>query len=165
MDTTFWVGLVLGAILSLLMSVLVNVYNDRIRDALEGRKRIRLNKRREAELRTYRLICDLKQAKPEAYVSFISRQTKVTFYLLYTICFIIFLLAGFFMERLLPPEKIFDRLVLLIGSDVFFLASLATCLQSCWWSRHQATVERKLGRFEEYKKELKRKWGDAAIEP
>jgi hypothetical protein len=54
MDMMFWVGLVAGAVTSLVASIAANIWHDRIIEFLETRKLASTSKRKHNELRDFR---------------------------------------------------------------------------------------------------------------
>jgi hypothetical protein len=157
MDTTFWVGIVIGAILSLVMSVLANLYNDRIKFAIEGRRRLSLMKKLEDELRTYRLIKDIREGKPEAYVILTTNQMQLIMLGILTILLLNF---GLYTSAIqVRPDSALNIIPKLFPS--FIVISSIFCL---WLINSRIkrllAIRRKANHFEEYEKELKEKWGD-----
>jgi len=168
MDTTFWVTLAITAVLSLVMSVVANLYNDRIKEVIEHTKKLRLNKKRETELRTYRFLNGLKGGAPLAYLRVSVDQAGIVSGLLLglimmVVGLLISLLLGFF-------EKIYDftqleRIGFGAASLLPFAVGNFVFVSALWQRIYYRNLIKKLAHFEEYKKELTAKWGDTAIEP
>jgi hypothetical protein len=75
MDTVFWTGIVLGALLGLIGSVLGNLWTDDIREFLDKRKRLRLSNKKSRELQTFCYVKALREGNPTAKILFDLDQT------------------------------------------------------------------------------------------
>ncbi len=70
MDSTFWIGLIIGAVLSLAASIIANLYTDRIQQYLSTRRRIRLNGKKASELKTHDFVKKLRMGDPVTLLEF-----------------------------------------------------------------------------------------------
>src|SRR4051812_37844988 len=68
MDTTFWIGIGIGAALSLLASIIANIYNVKILSFLEARKLTSHSKHRAKAERLREFILDLRSGRTDRYM-------------------------------------------------------------------------------------------------
>lgn len=63
MDQVFWAGIIIGAVLSLMASVVANLLNDRIQNWNEARLKKTSYRRKSKEMRIYRMVHGLKNGR------------------------------------------------------------------------------------------------------
>jgi hypothetical protein len=161
MDTTFWTGIILGAFLGLVCSILGNLWTDAVRNFIDKRKRIRLNGKKSKEVRTYCFVRALREGNPTAKVLFDIDQTMSVRSTLFMIACLSFLVAMLFVAR--QPQihehlAVFLTLFTAVFVMFLFFYGYATSLHL-----EVLRIKYRLLRFEEYETSVRVKWGDDAV--
>jgi hypothetical protein len=160
MDSTFWIGIIVGAILSLISSVAANLYTDNIRAYFSERRQVRLSDKKLQELKTYKFVSDLKNGVPSTLLVHQDRRDSVPrMFMLAIMVLILFVALGITpqSERLAHPT-----LFTALPASVFTL--FVGLLSFAYARMIQNTLNvYKAGHFEQYEKDIRAKWGDDAI--
>jgi hypothetical protein len=162
MDTIFWVGLGLGALVSIPLSIDANLWTDAVRDFLDKSKRIRLSNKKSKEVRTYFFVRALREGDATAKVLFDIDATFSNRSAIFTgMC-----LGGLlcFMLVALDP-KAAEHPVIILGtflSFAIFAAGFHLWSMTLHWKLAQ--VRRRLMWFHQYETNIRVKWGDDALE-
>lgn len=162
MDTVFWTGLGLGALISVPLSITANLWTDKVRDYLDKRRKIRLSNRKSKEVRTYFFVRALVEGNPVAKVMFDMNVAESARMLLFaTIAFVgIVFLALLSSDPRTVPYK---PHMLWLGYIVSAWA-IITYLISSYLHLFNSQVERRTRRFKQYEDSIREKWGDDALE-
>jgi uncharacterized membrane protein len=163
MDTTFWVGLVLGAILSLVASIVANIYNERILDKLEHFKLSRHEKRRDKALVEYRRLRHLHRGTRDKQAFTASQITRIMTIYVMVIC--VFVLVSMLTSDLAGNEiSVSTRKVFAVVA--LYSAGLCTLLGAVVARNFRSTL-RKLYNYEAYEAAVLAKWkfSDQEINP
>jgi hypothetical protein len=110
LDLVFWIGLGVGAILSLIASIVANIYDDKIQRTLDTFKLARKGKHRSTALKEYLLIRDLQQGVRDKYIHFLTLSTTSVLALICSVSFILFYLM-FLIYDITPPRAILFGLI------------------------------------------------------
>jgi hypothetical protein len=154
-------------VLSLLASVVANIYSDTVREYLGRRKQIRLSNRKSRELQTYALIKGLVEGDPIAIVRFSYSQsasiyTTVAATLLITMSLLLLSLSN---PAFLKPEEldatvrhtvVLVIMLMVAVSGLMFLGGYVMAISNM-------SRMRKLRRFSEYEADIRKKWGSDAV--
>lgn len=73
MDTSFWVGIFLGAVISIITSFFANLYTDNLREYLSRRLQVKLSGKKANELKTYAFVKRLTLGEPVAMLEMQAR--------------------------------------------------------------------------------------------
>ena len=161
MDLTFWVGIAIGAFISLAASFAANFYTDQLRDYLQQRSVIRLSRQRSRELKTHAKIVAIRNGYPAA----IADLTECQFMAIMA-CFVTVLGLGLLCTmaalkesmKTLMPHWTFVAFAIIVT----VMIGLASFLASVLMMQSRSTM-RKLLRFSRYEQQIREKWGDDAI--
>jgi len=77
MDVTFWVGLLVGGILSLIGSIIANLYNQKINLFLENRRFKLSNRRKTQEIKEFQTITALRNGERDKTLFFLARVFRI----------------------------------------------------------------------------------------
>jgi hypothetical protein len=162
MDTIFWVGLGLGALVSIPISIAANLWTDAVRNFLDKRKRIRLSNKKSKEVRTYFFVRALREGDPTAKVlldidaTFSNRSAIFAGMCLGA-------LMCFLLVALHPIGK--EHPFIILGTSLSFMVFLIgfhSWSMTLHWKLAQ--IRRRLMWFHDYETNIRVKWGDDALE-
>lgn len=163
MDAIFWIGLGLGALLSMPISILANLWTDRVRNYLDRRRHIRLSNKKSKEVRTYFFVRALREGNPTAKVLLDIEATFFNRSAIFTeLCF-----SGLFsMVVLLAANQKFIEHPKLAFASIIFFAVFGLGFHFYGMSMHLQLmrIRRRLKWFDEYETGIRVKWGDDALE-
>ena len=77
MDITFWIGIGIGAVLSLFASIAANLFHSRINGYLEKRKFVSQTKRKHRAFRLHQIIVDIHSGKRDKYLYVLRQSTGI----------------------------------------------------------------------------------------
>lgn len=162
MDWIFWMGLGLGALIGLPISIMANLWTDRVRDYLDQRRTIRLSKQMSKELSTYVYVRSLREGDPTSKAIFdIDTSQPGHMFTLHTSCLV---MAGFFVF-LADQSKLEAYRAPLAGMALLLIfLSLVSLASGFLLYREYQQIRRKLRRFEEYENSIREEWGPYPIE-
>jgi hypothetical protein len=143
MQTEFWLGLIIGGVLSFLGSVLANFFGVPIGTYVARRKVSWVESNRKRALRNYRWIRDLHSGKKDKYLAYLVDMATA---ILSTICIasaILLLLPA------APRSTWWD----VAGACTIFLFALRHGI-------YLNIMRTRLDRFDDYKKTIMNRWGD-----
>jgi hypothetical protein len=160
-DTTFWMGILIGAVLSLATSIAGNIYTDQVQDFFQRRKRLRLSNKKARELATHRYISGLKNGDPTISTLFGIDQTLSNRYTIIggiaSVPILLSVLLPASIRSALPKYSVEVFAITLAVCAVFFLfmsmVSHLSIIHTKW----------KLLRFADYESQIRAKWGNDAI--
>jgi hypothetical protein len=158
MGATFWVGTLVGAILSLVASVVANLFTDRIQQFISARRRIRLGNRKTIELKTYAFVKGLRSGDPVAHLE-LSRARDISLYSLGLGASSLLSLLVFYIDPNVERTAGLNQLlpvVLLVACLICLLVFLLT-------SQSISRQIKKAKDFEQYEADIRTKWGSDAI--
>jgi hypothetical protein len=162
MDTIFWVGILVGALVGIPTAIVSNLWTDPVRGFLHRRRTIRLNRKKEKELRRYYLVKAILEGDEaaKARLSFLQHMS------VYLVLVITFNLIAFFGIALIAyyagelhqywsilPIKLFV-FVDLIGGYAAIVVSFI-----CFATAYRIIV--RLQNFKAYEQSILAKWSDA----
>jgi hypothetical protein len=160
MSLTFWAGIIIGAVLSLIASFLANLYTDQVRSFLSQRRQLRLSSKKRNELKTHSYVSALKNGQPAAMLHFsYKRDTSVRF-LLYSIAALISLCT-----IVLLPDELRMRSptsARIIGIAQAFISTIALIVSFANVASVRSTLN-KVIHFKIYEQRIRDKWGDDAV--
>jgi len=158
MDATFWLGIFVGAVLSLLASVVANLYTDRIQQYISVRRRIRLDGKKASELKTYSFVQKLRTGDPTSLLELNrSRDLSLQVLLMSIFCLI--------MLIVLNVDNNIDRTSPMNASLPVVLMVMALVCLVAFLSITQS-ISRKIKKardFEQYETDIRTKWGNDVI--
>jgi CBS domain containing-hemolysin-like protein len=162
-DTSFWSGILVAALLSVPLSIFSNIYSDRVREFLEKRKRIRLSNKKARELQTYCLVKALREGDPTATTIFSIDQTLSNRMLILTCTSVgvsyaslLIYLTPLFSEHI--PKQYFIAFMVVTGLGVMFFHYYSTVLHA-----RLIQIKYKLMWFDDYEQKIRTRWGDDAL--
>jgi hypothetical protein len=161
MSIEFWAGVLLSGIVGFPVAIITNLYSDQVRDYLDRRRVIKLNKMRALELQTYQRVLGLVEGDPTQTLLLGEQRHMIgwTFLLLYLFYGMIAVLFYFRPEIL----SVVPRFVLVTTIIIFLLGtSIISLISLILFDGHRTTM-RKVRRFPEYEAQIREKWGDDAI--
>lgn len=156
----FWLGIIIGAVISIITSILANLWTGKIQDFVEGTKRLRLARKRAAEMRVYRFLKELRRGSPEALVELSWRQHDIVMSFLYAWLACSMALASAALYRMKVELALPSWIVLIFGYGM--AAGGLFFFWTSWFSgvKHRLLV-RKLTHFSDYEVALRKRWGDS----
>jgi hypothetical protein len=163
MDTIFWVGLLMGGLLSIPLSIAANLWTDVVRGYLDKRRHIRLSNKKSKEVRTYFFVRALREGNPTAKVILDIESTLSNRAAIFTaICFgglfsIIILVAANSKFAEYPKSSF-------ASAAIFAVAALAFHLAGMMLHFKLLQIRRRLKWFNDYETGIRVKWGDDALE-
>jgi hypothetical protein len=162
MDTIFWVGLALGVLISIPLSIAANLWTDAVRDFLDKRKRIRLSNKKSNEVRTYFFVRALREGNPTAKVLFDIDATFSNRSAIFT-CMCLGGLMCFLLVALHPKAREHPVIILctFLAFAVFAMGFHVWSMTLHW---KLAQIRRRLKWFHEYEANIRVKWADDALE-
>jgi len=122
MDAVFWMGLILGALISLPISIIANIWADPVRELLHKRRRIRYSKTRSRELRRYFYVKALREGDPTSRILFDIESTQASRLDMFTILAMCCILVSF-VALGLPNGRSYQAYILGFGGIFAALAS------------------------------------------
>jgi MFS family permease len=150
LDLGDWLG-VIALALAIPLGIITNMLTPILVGYLEKRKLIKTHRTRQTELTQFRLIADFKAGRRDRYPYYISLGTvSVLFGIASATCILIF--------SMIKYENRLDELPLFIGLLGIGLALLASGIAASI-----TNVARQIERFDEYKAQIRKKWGDDAV--
>jgi hypothetical protein len=157
MDTTFWLGLSIGAMLSLLASVMANLYTERMRQYFTLRRRIRLDSQKARELKIYDFVKKIRAGEITSMLEFNrSRDLSLYILMLCTVCLVLFVV---FADNNINKTGTLNAVL-----PITLLAMALVCL--CGFLAISESISRRIKKardFEQYEANIRTKWGDDAI--
>jgi hypothetical protein len=163
-DTTFWVGIGIGAVLSLFASIAANLFHSRINAYLDKRKLVSHEKRKRNALRLHKVIVDLHEGTRDKtfYLLRISTGLIVSALMLISALCSAVVLLGLMPAPATFDEPIRPHISKILGILILgFFAGFGTMLLSII-SNELRAVESALGDYVKYLSEFKERWGDDA---
>lgn len=162
MNTTFWAGIGIGAVLSLFASIAANLFHSRITGYLEKRKFLSHTKRKGRALRIHRIIVDIHDGKRDKYLYMLRQSTGIIviavmiFSALGSALVLLALLPTFPKpdEPFLPHVPVFVSL-LLLGVLMGFAAMLLSYV-----TNDLRAVETALDDYPRYLADFEQRWGE-----
>jgi hypothetical protein len=164
MNTIFWVGICLGALIGIPAAIVANLWTDPVRGFLSRRRTIRLNRKKEKELRRYSLVKSILEGDEAAK----ARLSLLQHMALYLVLIIIFNLLAFGGLALISfnagelhqywsilPIKLFV-VADLLGSYAAVVLSFVLFFSS--W-----LIMQRLQNFKQYEQSILEKWGSDAF--
>ncbi|UFW91074.1 hypothetical protein BjapCC829_22050 [Bradyrhizobium barranii] len=159
MDSSFWLGIIAGALVGIPFSIAANLWTDPIRELIERRRHIRYSNRKSRELSRYHFVKDLHQGAPRARTLLefeIFEATRAVMFfcvaLLFTVCSFIWLQSPRAAEYYGAARYV----------NFFFLSvSMLSYAVVVSTSQRLRQLRTRLIRFEEYEQAIYEKWSDA----
>jgi hypothetical protein len=163
MDMVFWLGLGLGALISVPLSITANLWTDKVRDLLDKRRKIRLSNTKSKEVKMYFFVRTLREGDPTSRILFDEETNQSLRWLVFGM--FCFLAMTFLVMASLQPQVRQQSGAALI---VFIYVLLVLCAVAVCWSllMHTRTsmVRWRLRQFKTYETDIRVKWGDDALE-
>jgi hypothetical protein len=159
-DTAFWLGIVLGAVVSLMASFAANLYTDTLRSYLAKRSQLRLSNRRAKEIDDYKLVKMLRSGDPLARLEIQGRRDSGLRNMLWALLFSQCMIA-FVVIRFMRPELYY--IVIVVAGVAGLMSSVAMVL-SFAISTSTRSLLLKAKKIEEYEQQIRNEWGEDAIE-
>jgi hypothetical protein len=164
----FWMGIGVGAILSLIASIVANLYSERIQNRLDSLKLARFGKRRDQVLNEYVRMVHLNDGARDKYLSLMfDAQEESSWFLMAIAAMLVSLLT--FLEITTPPEIApalhlfpipvgFPAILLKIMFGILLLGGLiALTMGNIAHYRFRRRIQI-LNNFEEYRSEIMARW-------
>ena len=161
MDTTFWVGIILGALASFPVAIVANLYSEQVREYLDRRRVLRLNRKRSGELVVHQRLLRLIQGDPIQTLLHAEHRLMMIMSL-----FILFMSYGLLLILALFKQSILlfmPKTALLVTAAVVSLFSGVVSLFILVLFKDYRNTMRKVRRFSEYEAQIRAKWGKDAI--
>jgi phosphotransferase system glucose/maltose/N-acetylglucosamine-specific IIC component len=160
MDTTFFVGIFIGAIVSIITSFYANLYTDQFREFLSRRRQVRLSSKKANELKTYAFVKSLKLGDPIALLELQGRRSQTIMLMLLAVFGIT--LAVLFIVAPTTDHKSpsISHAVVSIVLVSFSLSSLIVALAN---DLSVGSSIKKAKQFDQYESDIRTKWGADAI--
>jgi hypothetical protein len=163
MDTVFWIGIAIGAVLSLLASVVANLAHAKITGFLDNRKLIFLEKRKKKALELLSIIKELHDGKRDKYIYMMRLAASVVAMSVsaFTALSSAMVILGLStpptvpMTSTLSPE-IYPRYAVILS--LLFVALLSTFILGRQLGRYR-TIANALNDYAAYCAEFEKRWG------
>jgi len=161
MDATFWIGISIGAILSLLASIAANLAHSRITGFFEKRKLVSHEERKQRALTQHKIVVEIHSGKRDKYLYFLHQSTGLivaSILVISSLCSAIVLLAIFPTP---PPPDAFghtDLLRLLMALLLVFLTAFGAIVLSII-TNNLKTVQSALEDYPRYIADFEGRWG------
>src|SRR5450631_3842969 len=158
-----WTSILIGALLTIPLSIFANLFTEPVRDYLDKRRTIRLSRKRSKEVQTYLFVRALMEGEPRAKVlldinaGMASRAATFSVLGFGAVSLVIFLHSS---QPKIQAHPIPVAIMLLVGFILFAVMYFI----SMHLHTAQLNVGRKLRRFHDYENSIREKWGDDAIE-
>lgn len=174
MDSIFWMGIALGAILGLIASVLGNLLTDPLREQINRTRKIWLARKQEQEAKTYRRVVDLRAGSPVATLLRQHKRDVIVESRLVTISGLNVAAFMYFMFAILPEtnssvgealrklEALVPIPLLSLPASLVFVSLLLFVITPSAMGIRSDTS--KIMRFEEYDKLVRRRWGESVVD-
>jgi hypothetical protein len=162
MDTVFWIGLGLGALISVPLSITANLWTDKARYLLDKRRRIRLSNKKSKEVRTYFFVRALREGDPTAKILFDIDAASSIRTLIFSAMDLTVLAC---LALVVSDARAKPYMSLLLGSAALLtVMGLGFCFWSIMLEARLLTIRQRLRWFHDYETSIRVKWGDDAIE-
>jgi hypothetical protein len=158
MSIDFWAGVLLSGMIGLPIAIIANLYTEQVREYLDQRKTLRLNKKRSLEIRVHQRILRLVEGEPiQTLLHAEQRFMMVMSFLILYPCYAAMFLLVYFREAIL---SIAPRSLLLSAASVdMFFTFIITVFILILFGDYRNTM-RKVRRFSEYEAQMRKKWGE-----
>jgi hypothetical protein len=160
MDAIFWIGLGLGALVSIPAAVIANLWTDPVRGFMDRRRTVKLGRKKEKELRKYWLVRAIMEGDEAEKANFIFRQNFAIHsaifsvgYIIAALCAGVAIYGGGFTSVLKNRWFILLSVVWGFGANYLLLFSFGTMLQA--WR-----ITMRLRDFARYERSIVEKWGN-----
>ncbi len=148
MGPTFWIGLAIGAIVSLIASLFANYFTPTFSDFMNRRRASFVERSRKKALRKYAEVEELQSGKSDRYFFMIKGLGMIICYLF--MINLAFILSSFI--RFDKPDKIYFFYIL-------FAIMLFLLIRVGYIMLNMSLMQSRLADFEGYKQKLVKQWG------
>ena len=167
MDTTFWMGIAIGAIISLFVSIMANLYTPRLRTFLDKRSELRLSNKKADELQDYALAKGVLNGLPLMIQKIETRRNLALRMMIYALAFLVmatgFLVLVTALISLRAPEDSVPSTLVFVFVNIVLFASMAAIASSVRMNRNVRDIIQKASNLEKYENDIRKKWGEDAI--
>ncbi|SIO24835.1 hypothetical protein SAMN05443247_03131 [Bradyrhizobium erythrophlei] len=158
MSIEFWSGVLLSGVIGLPTAIIANLYSEQVREYLDRRKTLRLNKKRSLEIIVHQRILRLVEGEPtQTLLHAEHRFMMVTSILILYLCYAALFGLLYFREAIL---SIAPRLILLSAASVAMVFTFVITVGILILFRDYRNTMRKVRRFSEYEDQMRKKWGE-----
>jgi hypothetical protein len=161
MDTAFWAGIILGGLVSFPVAIVANLYSEQVREYLDRRRVVRLNRKRSSEIAVHERLLRLINGDPTQTLLHAEHQLMMIMSLLVLcMCYgFLFGLAYFRKPILIMVPK---TAVEVAAIALLLFSGTVSLLVLLIFSDYRNTM-RKIRRFSDYEAQIRAKWGEDAI--
>lgn len=163
MDSIFWTGLLIGALLSVPLSITSNLWTDPVRDYLLKRRTLRLNKQKSKELEDHELAKGLRDGNALAMLTVQGYRDHATRMTLYSVLMIGLVSSFVTVGVTVAPDDPRTFNVAFSAAVIVLLSSGFALLSSAVTYSHVGQLVEKAHSLEEYVREIRAKWGGDAV--
>jgi hypothetical protein len=158
MSIKFWSGVLFSGVIGLPIAIIANLYSEQVREYLDRRKNLRLNKKRSLEIRVHQRILRLVEGEPtQTLLHAEERLMMVLSILILYLCYGALFILVYFREAIL---SIAPRSLLLSAASVaMFFTFIITVFVLILFGDYR-NIMRKVRRFSEYEDQMRKKWGE-----
>jgi hypothetical protein len=158
MSIEFWAGVLLSGLIGLPIAIIANLYSEQVREYLDRRKTLRLNKKRSLEIRAHQRILRLVEGEPTQRLLHAEHRFMMVMSIL-----ILYLCYGALFSLVYVREAILlivaRPLFLSATSIVMFFTFVLTVVMLLLFGDYRNTM-RKVRLFSEYEAQMRKKWGE-----
>jgi hypothetical protein len=158
MSIQFWFGVLLSGVLGLPIAIIANLYSEQVREYLDRRKTLRLNKKRSLEIMVHQRILRLVEGEPtQTLLLADERLVMVMAILILYLCYAILFGLLYFREAIL---LVVSRILFVSAGSIIVVLTLFTSAGMLIIFGHYRNTMRKVRLFSEYETQMRKKWGD-----
>jgi hypothetical protein len=170
MGFSFWIGIAVGGVVSLLASFAANFFHSRMVNFLDSRKLGFQKRRRKNAHRLHSTIESLHSGKRDKYLYVLWLLQNATFAFVLGLGALLTGLIIVVLGRTSPDSSISDLLADPVAKERFLgttfllfvsLSSFFTAMSSIWRVRE---IQKALDNFDEYEADFRKKWRDDGVE-
>jgi hypothetical protein len=158
MSIEFWSGVLLSGVIGLPIAIIANLYSEQVREYLDRRKTLRLNKKRSLEIIVHQRILRLVEGEPTQTLLHAEEGLMMVLVILALyLCYAFLFTLVYFREAIL---LIVARPILLSAAIIFMFSTFVlTVVMLLLFGDYRNTM-RKVRRFSEYEAQMRKKWGE-----
>jgi|GraSoi2013_100cm_1033763.scaffolds.fasta_scaffold05877_6 hypothetical protein len=158
MSIEFWSGVLLSGLLGLPIAIIANLYSEQVREYLDRRKTLRLNKKRSLEIIVHQRILRLVEGEPtQTLLLAEERLMMVMAILILYLCYAILFGLLYFKGAIL---LVVSRLLFVSAASIIMVFTLFTSAAILIILGHYRNTMRKVRLFSEYEAQMRKKWGE-----
>jgi hypothetical protein len=164
MNAIFWIGTLVGAVVSLIVSIVANLYTPQIRAFLDKRSQLRLSSKKAEELLEYELSKAIFSGVPLAIQKLERRRDHATRMMLYSVMFLLLSVALISLDTAAnaKADAMLGHLTY-IGLCFMGVCFAAALMISVSISGSVGNLILKASDLDMYEKDIRQKWGEDAI--